>query len=151
MHFRAQKKLQGEVSLTDTLDSGDDGNSLSLMDVIAVDDDMLEELIDRFGEPPKAVLNLLAIARLKAVAHQGYITEIKQLQKEIRITLYESAKLNPEGIPPLVAKYRRQLQFKPDKEPKFLFAPVGDIVQALTVFAKELMELVEEEGKSEKQ
>lgn len=114
-------------------------------------DDMLEELIDRFGEPPKVVLNLLAIARLKAVAHQGYITEIKQLQKEIRITLYESAKLNPEGIPPLVAKYRRQLQFKPDKEPKFLFAPVGDIVQALTVFAKELMELVEEEGKSEKQ
>ena len=57
---------------------------------------------------------------------------------------------HPEGIPPLVAKYRRQLQFKPDKEPKFLFAPVGDIVQALTVFAKELMELVEEEGKSEK-
>lgn len=112
--------------------------------------DMLEELIDRFGEPPKAVLNLLAIARLKALAHQGYITEIKQMQREIRITLYENAHLNPEGIPPLVAKYRRQLQFKPDKEPKFLFAPVGDIVQALTVFAKELMELVEEEGKSEK-
>ena len=113
-------------------------------------DDMLEELIDRFGEPPKAVLNLLAIARLKALAHQGYITEIKQMQREIRITLYENAHLNPEGIPPLVAKYRRQLQFKPDKEPKFLFAPVGDIVQALTVFAKELMELVEEEGKSKK-
>ena len=91
-----------------------------------------------------------AIARLKALAHQGYITEIKQMQREIRITLYENAHLNPEGIPPLVAKYRRQLQFKPDKEPKFLFAPVGDIVQALTVFAKELMELVEEEGKSEK-
>ena len=113
-------------------------------------EEMLEELIDRFGEPPKAVLNLLAIARLKALAHQGYITEIKQMQREIRITLYENAHLNPEGIPPLVAKYRRQLQFKPDKEPKFLFAPVGDIVQALTVFAKELLELVEEEGKSEK-
>ena len=112
--------------------------------------DVLDELIDRFGEPPKAVLNLLAIARLKALAHRGYITEIKQMQREIRITLYENAHLNPEGIPPLVAKYRRQLQFKPDKEPKFLFAPVGDIVQALTVFAKELMELVEEEGKSEK-
>lgn len=46
-------------------------------------DDMLEELIDRFGEPPKAVLNLLAIARLKALAHRGYITEIKQMQREI--------------------------------------------------------------------
>lgn len=44
MHFRAQKKLQGEVSLTETLESGGDGSSLSLMDVIAVDDDMLEAL-----------------------------------------------------------------------------------------------------------
>ena len=34
-------------------------------------DDMLEELLDRFGEPPKAVLNLLAVAKLKALAHQA--------------------------------------------------------------------------------
>ena len=47
MHFRSQKKLQGEVSLSDTMESGDDGNSLSLMDVIAVDDNMLEELDTR--------------------------------------------------------------------------------------------------------
>lgn len=44
MHFRSQKKLQGEVSLSDSLDSDGDGNSLSLMDVISVDDNMLEEL-----------------------------------------------------------------------------------------------------------
>ena len=47
MYFRAQRKLQGEVSLTDTLESGGEGNSLSLLDVIAVDDDMLEELDTR--------------------------------------------------------------------------------------------------------
>lgn len=45
-------------------------------------DDMLEELLDRFGEPGKAVLNLLAIAKLKAIAHQGYVTEIKQTGKQ---------------------------------------------------------------------
>ena len=44
MHFRSQKKLQGEVSLSDTLDGDGDGNSLSLMEVISVDDDMLENL-----------------------------------------------------------------------------------------------------------
>ena len=44
MHFRSQKKLQGEVSLSDTLDSDGEGNALSLMDVISVDDDMLENL-----------------------------------------------------------------------------------------------------------
>lgn len=44
MHFRAQKKLQGEVSLSDTLEAAGEEGNLSLMDVIAVDDDMLEKL-----------------------------------------------------------------------------------------------------------
>ena len=44
MHFRAQRKLQGEVSLSDSIDGDGDGNSLSLMDTISVDDNMLEEL-----------------------------------------------------------------------------------------------------------
>lgn len=47
MHFRSQKKLQGEVSLSDTMENSGDGNSLSLMDVIAVDDHMLEDLDTR--------------------------------------------------------------------------------------------------------
>lgn len=47
MHFRSQKKLQGEVSLSDTLDAEGEGGSLSLMDVIQVDDNMLEELSAR--------------------------------------------------------------------------------------------------------
>ena len=107
-------------------------------------DDMLEELLDRFGEPGKAVLNLLAIAKLKAIAHQGYVTEIKQIGKSVRITLYEKAKLNPEGIPVLMQKYRRGLQFKNEQEPKFILEPQGNLILALTDFAQELKELAEE-------
>ena len=107
-------------------------------------DDMLEELLDRFGEPAKAVLNLLAIAKMKAIAHQAYVTEIKQIGKEIKITLYEKAKINPVGIPALMDKYRRRLQFKTDKESKFIFLPQGKVVEALTEFAEELQKLVEE-------
>ena len=44
MYFRSQKKLQGEVSLSDSIDTDQDGNSLSFMDVISVDDTMLEDL-----------------------------------------------------------------------------------------------------------
>lgn len=44
MHFRSRKKFQGEVSLSDTLEADGDGSSLSLMDVISVDDDMLDNL-----------------------------------------------------------------------------------------------------------
>ena len=80
-------------------------------------DDMLEELLDRFGEPGKAVLNLLAIAKLKAIAHQGYVTEIKQTGKTVRFTLYEKARLNTEGFPALMQKYRRGLQFKNEQDP----------------------------------
>lgn len=47
MHFRSQRKLQGEVSLSDTLDAEGEAGSLSLMDVIRVDDNMLEELSAR--------------------------------------------------------------------------------------------------------
>lgn len=44
MHFRAQRKLQGEVSLSDSLDAEDENGSLSLMDVLKVDDTMLDDL-----------------------------------------------------------------------------------------------------------
>ena len=47
MHFRSQKKSAGDVSLSDSIDTDKDGNSLSLMDVISVDDDMLENLSSR--------------------------------------------------------------------------------------------------------
>ena len=120
-------------------------------------DDMLEELIDRFGEPPKsvmnlldrfgepgkAVLNLLAIAKLKAIAHQGYVTEIKQTGKTVRFTLYEKARLNTEGFPALMQKYRRGLQFKNEQEPKFILEPQGNLILALTEFAEELKSMAE--------
>ena len=106
-------------------------------------DDMLEELLDRFGEPGKAVLNLLAIAKLKAIAHQGYVTEIKQTGKTVRFTLYEKAKLNTEGFPALMQKYRRGLQFKNEQEPKFILEPQGNLILALTEFAEELKSMAE--------
>lgn len=106
-------------------------------------DDMLEELLDRFGEPGKAVLNLMAIAKLKAIAHQGYVTEIKQTGKTVRFTLYEKARLNTEGFPALMQKYRRGLQFKNEQEPKFILEPQGNLILALTEFAEELKSMAE--------
>ena len=47
MFFRSQKKLQGEVSLSDTLETDKEGNSLFLMDVVGVEDTMLDDLDER--------------------------------------------------------------------------------------------------------
>ena len=47
MYFRSQKKLQSEVSLSDSIEGDQDSNALQLMDVVGVDDTMLEDLHDR--------------------------------------------------------------------------------------------------------
>jgi len=47
MFFRSQRKLSGEVSLSDTLDAEGEPGALSLMDVLKVDDTMLEDLSAR--------------------------------------------------------------------------------------------------------
>lgn len=47
MYFRSRKKLQSEVSLSDTIDSDTAGNALCLMDVVGSDDTMLSDMADR--------------------------------------------------------------------------------------------------------
>ncbi len=47
MFFRAQRKLQGEVSLNDAIEGEGDGDALFLMDVIGTEDTMLSDLQDR--------------------------------------------------------------------------------------------------------
>jgi len=44
MHFRSRKKTAGDLSLSDSIDMDGDGNSLSLMDIISEDEDMLERV-----------------------------------------------------------------------------------------------------------
>lgn len=74
-------------------------------------DEMLEELIDRFGEPPKSVLNLLRVARIKSAAHNVYIKELNQTNDELKIVLYEKAKIDPSKIPDIISSYRSSLNF----------------------------------------
>ncbi len=47
MYFRSQKKLQGEVSLSDSIETDKEGNALQLMDIVGVDDTMLDDIHDR--------------------------------------------------------------------------------------------------------
>ena len=107
-------------------------------------EDMLEELLDRFGEPPKAVMNLLFIANLKALAHKAYMTEVKQRGNTVKMTMYERAKINPAGIPPLLTEYNRQLEFKVEKNPYFLFQIDRKKIQSIRELLEKILFLVQE-------
>ena len=82
-------------------------------------DDMLEELVDRFGEPPKSVQNLLAVANLKALAHSAWVTEVAQRGNEIKFTMFERAQADPKKIELLVKQYRGRLAFVMNTPPYF--------------------------------
>ena len=86
-------------------------------------EDMMEELLDRFGEPPKMVQNLLAVASLKAMAHRIYLTEVKQLDDSLKLTMYERAKIDTAKIPEILNQYPEELQFKVETNPYFLYRP----------------------------
>lgn len=47
MHFRSQKKSSQDVSLSDYIETGSDGAALSLMDVVAQDEDLMERISTR--------------------------------------------------------------------------------------------------------
>ena len=86
-------------------------------------EEMLEELIDRFGEPPKSVQNLLTIARLKYMAHSVYVREVSQKGEELKLVMYEKAPINPIRIPQLLDVNKPYLKFAADAQnPYFTYA-----------------------------
>ena len=85
-------------------------------------DDMIEELIDRFGDIPKKVELLLEVARLKNLAHQAYVTEVTQKGVTYTFRMYEKAKIHVERIPDLLKQFPEDLSFKADvSDPKFIY------------------------------
>ncbi len=44
MYFRSQRKTASDVSLSDYIETGKDGNALSLMDVVSQDEDLFEQV-----------------------------------------------------------------------------------------------------------
>lgn len=61
MYFRRTKKLQGEVSLSDAIESDGDGTELSIGDVVGKSDTMLEELQE---QDDRALVRRLVAERL---------------------------------------------------------------------------------------
>ncbi|WP_295214061.1 transcription-repair coupling factor [Ruminococcus sp.] len=70
--------------------------------------DLLDELIDRYGEPPKEVMGLITVSRLRNTAAQLGITEITQRSGSMLFYLEHPT---PEMITALSAKYRGRVQF----------------------------------------
>ena len=103
-------------------------------------EEMMEELLDRFGEPPRSVCNLLKIAQVKAKAHHVYIKEITQKGKTIRMMMHEHAEIETFKIPEFVKKYDGKLTFTAvGKNPAFTYNTIKNSRDAKKIEPLELL------------
>ena len=104
-------------------------------------DEMLDELIDRFGELPKPAANLLLVALIRAEAHAAGVVQLVHKEKETRIYMHERADVDVAAIPDFLAEYGRRIQFKATaKNPYFLVNMNGFKGQGLLLEEKSLVE-----------
>lgn len=73
-------------------------------------DGIMEEVRDRFGEPPKSFVRLLDIAYLKALAHSAYITDVKYLADEVRFIMLPDAPVHAQRVDALLKSYNGKLR-----------------------------------------
>ena len=88
-------------------------------------EDVLEELMDRFGDVPRRVQKLLNISLLKALAHRVCVVSVEQKQTAIRFTMYEKANVKVEQIPTLLQQFGGNLKFTIDTNPYFTYQRLG--------------------------
>lgn len=108
----------------------------------AESEEMREELMDRFGEVPKSVENLLRISLIRVKAHGIYVTEIKGKQEKIQVYLKDDAPIQVENIPLVLERYVKKATFTPKGTPCFTFRyKRPDLVEKA---AEQLLALTEE-------
>ena len=116
MYFRSQRKYQGDVSLSDSIDSDREGNALSLMDVISVDDDMLETLDtrDSCAKVRQCVEHCLNEREAKVISlRYGLDGEGPRTQREIATACGISRSYVSRLEKKALAKLREEMEKKP--------------------------------------
>ena len=93
-------------------------------------DDLLDEIVDRYGEPTRGVLNLIDIALLRAQARQVGICDIRQKAGHVYFTL---ANLNFEAVSALCAdkEYKTRVQFQASSKQPVLQLKLASGVDSL--------------------
>ncbi len=83
-------------------------------------EDVQDEFIDRYGDIPKSVINLLEIAFIKNCANKWYITAIEEKANEIIFKMKDNAKINPIKIPEILEKDEKRRYFIVQPDPCFI-------------------------------
>ena len=79
--------------------------------------EIIDELLDRFGDIPRDTMNLVKISKIRAMAGQLGVREINQQGYKIIFRLWENVKLSADMMAALVAKYGEKMMINGGKDP----------------------------------
>ena len=79
-----------------------------------------DEIIDRFGQMPYEVENLLDIARIKCLSRQAAVLKVAQRRENV-IFYFDISKFNFDVVDKLMKLYRNRIKFSPSKDPYITF------------------------------
>lgn len=98
-----------------------------------------EELVDRFGDLPEAVVNLLAVARIKVYGRAYGIESLTQRADQMVLRFYEGQEkaIQPSGIAQIGNRFERRVQFDQG-------VPMTVAIKGAGLGDRQLMELLEE-------
>lgn len=104
---------------------------------------IIDELIDRYGEMPKELENLLEVARIKEMARRANVVKVAQ-RKESVVFYFDKNKYNPDIIDKLIKKYEFYIKFSSGIEPYVTLKMKGDTKKKIIEEIKEFLEFVKE-------
>ena len=109
-------------------------------------DEISDELMDRFGELPRTVRNLLLIAELKASAHAASIVEINQRSREVRLTVRPEPTFDTMQLGRIVGSFAGMFTVHPSPTGAYFLynGPTGNVemIENLKRFTTELASTV---------
>ena len=86
-------------------------------------EDLMLELIDRYGDVPDPMVRLMDIALLKTMAHEAFLLSVEQRKTMILFTMNPKAKVRVEMIDGFLKQYRGKMKIKPGVQPVFAYDP----------------------------
>jgi transcription-repair coupling factor (superfamily II helicase) len=75
--------------------------------------DMIDELVDRYGEPPESVMNLLSVAQIKAMCHSVYVTQLVQGGEGMKLNFYKGCPMKLELLDAFLTAHNPDVRIEP--------------------------------------
>ena len=106
------------------------------------EEDLMDEIIDRFGTPPEEVELLWRLAKVRAVCRKLKILRINVRAGMIRITFARHSEVNGDALVKMAEKNSRYMQLLPGDENVLLFRTARLETEPLDWLEKNLVKLI---------